>query len=136
LSDDANDPLRLFLFERVSSYEELEALLFLAQNEERELTDAEVAAALGAPVDPIEEALRGLASRGELVEATQRAGLALYRYAPRDEARRARVDELRQAYAERRLSVVRMMSSNAVERVRGAAMQRLADAFRVQRGKK
>jgi hypothetical protein len=29
-----------------------------------------------------------------------------------------------------------MMSSNAVERVRAAAMQRLADAFRIERGKK
>lgn len=136
MSDDANDSLRLFLLEQVSSYEELEALLFLAQHEGRELTDAELAAALRAPVDAIEEALRGLAGRRELVEVTQRAGIALYRYGPRDEAGRARVEELRQAYAERRLSVVRMMSSNAVERVRGAAMQRLADAFRIERGKK
>jgi hypothetical protein len=136
LSDDANDPLRLFMLEQVSSYEELEALLFLAQHEGRELTDAELAAALRAPVGAIEEALRGLARRGELVEVTQRSGVALYRYAPRDDAGRARVEELRHAYAERRLSVVRMMSSNAVERVRAAAMQRLADAFRIERGKK
>jgi hypothetical protein len=46
------------------------------------------------------------------------------------------VAELERAYSEQRLAIIQAMSANAFERVRGAAAQRLADAFRLEKSKK
>jgi len=124
------------LHDSVRSFEELEALLFLARRQGQEFSVQEVASALNVTAGSLDEALEELASTGELVQVTQRAGVPLYRYAPRDETLRRRVTELEAAYSERRMSVVQMLSANALERVRRAAMRRLADAFRLERGKK
>lgn len=132
-----DERLQLFLRDHMTSYAELEALLFLARNDDRALSGAEVATSLGAAAESIDEALEGLAAVGGLVEVTrQQSGVFLYRYAPNSQSDRQQVSELQQAYDERRLSVMQMMSTNALERVRSAAMQRLADAFRIERGKK
>lgn len=131
-----DEHLRLFLHDSVKSYEELEALLFLARHENRDFSAEAVTSALNATAGSLDEALEELASVGGIVEVTQRSGALLYRYAPRDEFTRQRVTDLDAAYAERRMSVVQMLSANALERVRRAAMRRLADAFLLGRGKK
>jgi len=136
LVSESDGRLQLFLRDLVSSYEELEALLFLARNADRALSGSEVAMSLSATAESIDEALKSLAAGGRLLEVTQRSGVLLHRYAPKNEADRLHVSELQQAYDERRLSVMQMMSTNALERVRSAAMQRLADAFRIESGKK
>ena len=133
---ESGEPLRQFLHDSVKSFEELEALLFLARHEGQEFSAEQVASALNAAAETLDEALEELASVGELVKMTQRAAVPLYRYAPRDETTRQHVTELEAAYSDRRMSVVQMLSANALERVRRAAMRRLADAFRLERGKK
>lgn len=135
LIGEPDEQLRLFLHDSVKSYEELEALLFLARNENRDFSADAVTSALNATAGSLDEALEELASVGGLIEVTQRSGALLYRYAPSD-ATRQRVTDLDAAYAERRMSVVQMLSANALERVRRAAMRRLADAFLLGRGKK
>ena len=136
MADDPDQQLRLFLHDFVKSYEELEALLFLARNEGQDFGAEVVTSALSAMAGSIDEALEELARGGRLVKMTPSSDGPLYRYAPSDEATRRLVADLEAAYAERRMRVVQMLSANALERVRHAAMLRLADAFRLERGKK
>lgn len=136
MNGELDEQLRLFLHDSVKSYEELEVLLFLARNEERTFSAQAVAVALNATARSLDAALDELASVGGLLDVIQGSAGPLYRYVPRDEVIRQRVAELAAAYADRRMSVVQMLSANALERVRRAAMRRLADAFRLERGKK
>ena len=136
LSIEPNDQLRAFLREHVSSYEELEALLLLVRQPGQAFSDSEVAAALNVGTDAITPALERLASPEGLLSVTERAGRVYYQFAPRTGQLAELSRELLQLHAEQRLTLVQMMSANALERVRGAAMRRLADAFKLERPKK
>jgi hypothetical protein len=127
--------LRRFLRDHVSGYEELETLLLVASQGARDWTDSEVAALLNVPIEPIAAALESLSSAG-ILESLRRRHLVAYRYAPRTEMLREDVLELQRAYSEERLTVMQIMSGNALERVRTAALQRFADAFRLEGNKK
>ena len=127
--------LRRFLRDHVSGYEELEALLFVAREVGQDWTDFEVAGSLNVPVESIASALESLLSTG-MIEVVRRGNLIAYRYAPKTDIAREEVVELQRAYSEQRLAVMQMMSANALERVRTAALQRFADAFRLEGGKK
>ena len=135
LNGELDEQLRLFLHDSVKSFEELEVLLFLAQNEGRFSAQA-ITIALNATAGSLDAALEELVSVGGLLDVVQGSAGLLYRFVPRDEVVRQRVAELAAAYAERRMSVVQMLSANSLERLRRAAMRRLADAFRLERGKK
>jgi uncharacterized tellurite resistance protein B-like protein len=136
LSTQPSDQLRAFLREYVSSYEELEALLLLVRHAERAFSDSEVAAALNVATDAISPALERLASLEELLSVSERGGAAHYQFAPKTAQLAELSRELLQLHTEQRLTLVQMMSANALERVRAAAMRRLADAFRLERPKK
>jgi hypothetical protein len=136
LIGESAERLRLFLHESVKSYEEIEALLFLARNEGREFGAEDVTAALNATAGSLHEALEDLANVGRLVHVARSSAGLRYRYAPIDESTRRLVVELEAAYAEQRMSVMQMLSTNALDRVRRAAMLRFANAFRLERGKK
>lgn len=131
-----DEQLRLFLHDSVKSYEELEALLFLARNEGQSFSAEAVTLALNATAGSLDGALEELMSVGGLLHVAPGSAPPLYRYAPNDESIRQRVADLAAAYADQRMSVVQMLNANALQRVRRAAMRRLADAFRLERGKK
>jgi hypothetical protein len=135
LIGELDERLRLFLHDSVKSYEQLETLLFLAKNEGQSFSAEAITLALSAAAGSIDEALEELTSVGGLIDVVRSPSAPLYHYAPRDASIRQRVGELA-AYAERRMTVMQMLSANALERVRHAAMRRLADAFRLERGKK
>lgn len=128
--------LQAFLHDSISSYEELEALLLLVREGDRSWTDGELAEALKVHVEAISPALDQLASIEGLLEMHDQAGHRRFQYAPKSKMLRQVVEELAVAYAEQRLAIVQIMSANALNRVRGAAMRRLADAFRIERPKK
>lgn len=128
--------LQAFLHDSVSSYEELEALLLLVKHTDRRWTDSEVAEALKVQEDVISPALDALASVEGLLEVDNQSGQRTFQYAPKSKLLRQVVDELATAYVEQRLTIVQIMSANALDRVRGAAMRRLANAFRIERPKK
>jgi hypothetical protein len=131
-----SEALQAFLRDSISSYEELEALLVLVEHSDRSFTDGEVAETLKVPVDGITPALEELASVDGLLQVENQIGQRRFRYAPNSRPLREVVGELATAYAEQRLAIVQLMSANALERVRGAAMRRLANAFRIERPKK
>jgi hypothetical protein len=127
--------LQGFLHDSISSYEELEALLLLARDGDRSWTDSELADSLKVQVDGMTLALQELAAVEGLLEVEDQAGQRRFRYAPKSKHLRQAVEELAVAYAEQRLAIVQLMSANALSRVRGAAMRRLANAFRIEKGK-
>ena len=128
--------LQAFLRGSIGSYEELEALLLLARERHRSWTDSEVAEALKVEVDGITAALNELGAVDGLLEVAPQAGQLRFKYAPKSEMLRQVVDELAVAYTDQRLVIVQLMSANALERVRAAAVRRLANAFRIERPKK
>lgn len=128
--------LQAFLHDSISSYEELEALLLLVRESERSFSDRELAEALKVDVAYITPALDQLASVEGLLEVEDQAGQRRLRYAPKSKLLRQVVEELATAYVEQRLAIVQLMSANALDRVRGAAIRRLANAFRIERPKK
>jgi hypothetical protein len=132
---DQSERLRLFLRDHVPGYEELQALLVVAREAGQDWTESEVAESLNVPVEPISSALDSLVSTG-MVEVVRRGNLTAYRYAPTTDILREEVAGLQRAYSEQPLIVMQMMSTNAMERVRTAALRRFADAFRLERSKK
>lgn len=134
LTHEETEELRAFLREHVSSFEELEALLLFVRAPQRAWESFDVASALGLSEDMTETALSGIA--GTFVARESGGGSAVvYRYAPRAELEPV-VELLRRAYAEERLTVVQIMSANAMQRVRSSAARRLAEAFRLERSRK
>jgi hypothetical protein len=135
LTDEQSERLRHFLRDHVSGYEELETLLLVAREPARDWTATEVATLLNVPVESIASALESLLSAG-ILDRVQHRHPPAYRYAPRTDSLREEVLELQRAYSEERLTVMQMMSANALERVRTAALRRFADAFRLEGSKK
>jgi predicted transcriptional regulator len=136
LASDDTEALRAFLRENVSTFEELETLLFFVRAAPGPRTVSEVAAALHMSEEMAQTALDGLLVASSVLERTAIAGQKPgYRYAPAAELQEV-LSKLERAYDEHRLTIVQIMSSNALERVRSSAARRLADAFRLERRKK
>jgi hypothetical protein len=128
--------LQAFLRDFITSYEELEVLLLLARNGDRWWSTAELAEALKIRDDGAEAAVERLAGTGRLVDVVQRAGATRFRYGAQDDLTRRLVVELDTSYTEHRLTIVQLMSKYALDRMRGAAARRLADAFSIERPKR
>jgi len=136
LTSDEFDELRVFLRDHVSSFEELEALLFFMRAPRRPWTTAEVAAAIKLQDNLVQSAVEALAQADGILQPASQAGQPLgYRYSP-PVALQGVLAKLERAYDEQRLRIVQIMSSNAMERVRSSAARRLADAFRLERRNK
>lgn len=120
--------IRQFLREKVRTFEELETLRLLhSERDERWNSDA-VGAKLNIPPSMAEEALDQLHRRG-LFEVRVEGGITGYLYAVAEPALDALVTRSVQAYAHDRIGVMKLMSSNAVDRVRGSVLRTFADAF-------
>ena len=121
-----------FLRDRLRSFEELETVRLLrAERAEWWNADA-VAAKLKLPTSLADDALESLLGKGLLVARVQ-GGIKLYRYDSVEPALDALVAQTMASYDEDRIGVMQVMSSNAVERVRGGVIRTFADAFLVGR---
>jgi hypothetical protein len=120
-----------FLREFIHSYEQLEILLRLASSSERSATAEGMAASM--PIDPVvaADALETLARDKRLIVRceTTAGEPAHYKYQPASPELSAIVAKVDEAYRTRRLEVMNLMSANALERVRNAAVQAFARAF-------
>jgi hypothetical protein len=117
------DRVARFVDEHIHSVEQLEVLLLLRHEPEREWTVPDVA--LEVPTSPKSAAdrLDDLARRGFLVRDGE-----TYRYDGSDRGRDATVGELEDVYARRRVSVIGLIFSKPSETIRT-----FADAFRIRR---
>ena len=126
--------VRTLVAERLHGYEQLEALLFLHARPGEECPAEAVAAALRIPVEAAAGALEDLVAHG--LAGAREASRPVYRFAPSTPELRAAVASLARAYADQRLAVIKLMSENAIERLRTEATRAFADSFLIGRRKK
>jgi hypothetical protein len=125
--------LQQFLLRHVDSFEQLETLLAFGRQPERARRVEELAGQLGISSEAAGEALGALCDRGFLI----RSGTPPeFRYAPQRAELGEAVLDLASAYETHRLEIVRIMSANAVERLRRGALNAFADAFLLRKPKK
>ena len=121
------EDVRALLHEHIESYEQLEVLLLLRRERYEQWTGEALAARLRVRAELIDTALAGLEASG-LVELAG-AAPARFAYRPASSGLDAAVGRLEREYAERPILVIQLMSTNAIERLRTAALHTFADAF-------
>jgi predicted ArsR family transcriptional regulator len=121
--DEVPQLVKDFLFEHIHGHEELEILVLVHQSGRQ--TEDSIAESLKISTPLVDDALKALCGRGLLERATGN-GRAQYRSS--DNWKQV-CDELARLYASHRLELVRLMSANAIERVRTRAMRTFADCF-------
>lgn len=120
--------VRALIVERIDSVVQLELLLLLQASPERAWTAAEVAQELRIEPSWATGQLGELAARGLLAPAPDAPGA--YRYAPHPPELDATVVQLSKDYAERRVTVITLIFSKPVDKLRT-----FADAFRLRKDK-
>jgi hypothetical protein len=127
-TDDLPEDVRALLHEHIESYEQLEVLLLLRRERHEGWTLAGLAARLHLRQELIGSALEGLETGG-LVAATGAASERRFAYRPASSGIDAAAGRLEREYAERPIRIIQLMSANAIDRVRSAALHTFADAF-------
>lgn len=120
--------LERFLLERLEDLDELRVLVWLHARGERPAVLTEIAVAVGSPTAVAQRTLERLASRG--LVAISALEPAEYCFDPQDPETKAGFERL---FAEFRVdpsSVMKLMTSVAIERVRTAALRTFGEALR------
>ena len=120
--------MRQLIAERIDSVVQLEVLLLLKAETQRAWAAAEVAQQLRIEPAWATGQLEELASRGLLSLAAEMP--VRYRYVPATAALDAAVAQLERDYAERRVTVITLIFSKPVDKLRT-----FADAFRLRKDK-
>ena len=126
MSDGIPDNVRALIIERIGSVLELEILLLLHAQSTRQWTAPEIAAELRIDPNWAEGQLQDLCGKG-LVHC-EAGDPSIYMFAPRSKELRAAVDALVPVYAERRVTVVTLIFSKPVDK-----LKTFADAFRIRK---
>lgn len=122
------DDVQAFLYECIESYEQLEILLLLRNEAGARWTAEQIEARLNISPTLATDALTALWSR-RLVECLANQSEALYAYASARAALDVTLGRLANAYATNPIEVIKLMSANAIRRVRTGALRAFADAF-------
>jgi hypothetical protein len=126
MAEDIPTDVKQFIAEHLNSVAELEVLLLVKGESAREWTPEDISKLLCMPAEVIEGHLVGLESRG-LLAATPAP--PRYRFHPRTTELEQVVHCLDEIYKERRVSVITLIYSKPVDKVRT-----FADAFRLRKG--
>jgi hypothetical protein len=115
-----------FLADHISSVVELEALLLLHGTAGRTWTAGEIARELRIDAAWPATQLQGLCAKGIIACAT--GSQAVYTFDPKRAEVRSTVDALARAYADRRVTVIGLIFSKPVDK-----LKRFSDAFRIRK---
>lgn len=126
------DDVRDFLRDHVETYEELEALVFLARQRRRSATAAEVGAGARLPTLIAVKALDDL-RRGGLVDEVREGHRVRYVFWPATPALARAADRFVAVYEANPVDVIQLMSAAALERLRTTASRAFAEAFVIRR---
>lgn len=122
------EALHNFLRAHVESYEQLNILILLSAQPDRVWEIKAIATELRIPEALAEEAARFLCRQSLLtVQVGMRALLFVYK--PRSPELDELVKALAEAYREQSLEVMRLMTANAIERLRLKSIRSFSDAF-------
>lgn len=119
------------LKDRLDGFEQLRTLLHLRQGRDRLWSVDEIVAAIRLDVVAVNDALAHLAEAGFVQTEAKR-----FRYAPSNVELEATLERLQRAYDEDLAELLRVMSANALERLRTTGMRMFAEAFVLGRGRK
>lgn len=123
-----------FLRDHIESYEQLELLLIMRSDTGPSWTEETLGARLRITSAPVRAALDRLESAG-FAEARVQAGEKHYAYLCQSDNVEATISRLAAAYREYPIPIIKVMSANAIERLRTAALRTFADAFIVRKDK-
>jgi hypothetical protein len=126
--DGISQEVKALIAERIDSVVQLEVLLLLHGAPQKEWTAAAVAQELRIEGSWAEDQLNELTNRGLLAQVGHTP--PAYRYSPRTADLATAVDGLKEAYADRRVTVISLIFSKPVDKLRS-----FADAFRLRRDK-
>ncbi|HEY7890474.1 MAG TPA: hypothetical protein VIC29_19800 [Steroidobacteraceae bacterium] len=126
--DDLPEDVRALLHEHIETYEQLEVLLLLRRERYEEWTIAALATRLHVREELVGSALERLKSAG-LVAVAGADRAERFAYRPGSSDLDTAAGRLQREYAERPIRIIQLMSANAIERVRTAALHTFADAF-------
>lgn len=127
-----SDAIYALIHEHVHSIEQIELLLLLRARAPSGAGQQELARELTLPEELVRPALEELRAR-RLLTSDGSNGEMRFRFAP-DPTLQGAVAELAEAYQDRRVEVLRLVSANAFERMRSASLKLFAEAFRLRRG--
>lgn len=133
-ADELPKDVRALLHEHIESYEQLEVLLLLRRERYEEWTVAGLAARLHVRAELVASALARLEA-ASLAAITRTTPAPLFAYRPKSSALDAAAGRLDREYAERPIRIIQLMSANAIERLRTAALHTFADAFVLKKKK-
>ena len=132
---DPSEPksLKELLFETVDTFEELEVLVWFHDRGEGSVGGATlIGRQTVAPPEAAEVALASLATRGILSASS--ANPDQFLYVPSAEARNA-IEQIVREYRENPVQIMGLMTANAIERVKTAAVRTFAESFRIRQRK-
>jgi hypothetical protein len=129
----AFEDLRDFLFDHVATYDELETLLLLQRQPALDWEVNATAQTLRFEVDRCEVALENLTTNGLLARS---GSPVTFRYAPASKALAEAAERLQRAYLKDPLAIVQLMTTNAMDRVKAAALARLGGVLHLRAAKK
>jgi hypothetical protein len=128
MADDIRADLRDFIVNEIGSIAQLELLLLLCKDSEREWTADEAARALYTAKDAMATLLEGFRARG-FVWATNSAPVR-YRFNDKPAERAQLIADIAQLYETRRVTVINLIYAGPVNK-----LQSFADAFRLRKPK-
>jgi hypothetical protein len=117
--------VEIFLSERIHSVYELELLLILRANREKEWTPLNAAHAIRVEGDAVVSKLNDLCSAG-LVQCRNSGKESFYRYSPETREVDALVDDLAVVYENSRVRITSMIVNNAFDNIRTFADEFIA----------
>jgi hypothetical protein len=123
--DELSEATRTLVADHITSVEQLEILLLVRGEPGKEWSARAVSEAMRTSESSAAMRLKDLSARGLL---SQEGSPPRYRYAPNSGALARGVDELARAYAERRYTVIELIFSKPIDKLRV-----YAEAFRVSR---
>jgi hypothetical protein len=126
--------VQILLRDHIESYEQLELLLLMRSERGAAWTEETLTARLHLAASLVAAALDGLKSAG-FVQAQVQGGARHYTYLSQSDEVEATVDRLAAAYREYPIPIIKLMSANAIERLRTSALRTFADAFILRKDK-
>ncbi len=133
-ADELPPDVQRLLRDHIESYEQLELLLLLRADRGCLWTEEDICARLKLAGTLVSGALQGLQSMG-FAEVRPQSAAKRYIYRVQADDLEATIERLAQAYRQQPIPIVKLMSANAIERLRTAALRTFADAFILKKDK-
>jgi DNA-binding IscR family transcriptional regulator len=126
---DLSESLKKLLHDSLGSLDELAVIMFLYTHPQSDWTCSAIAQELKTPEPLVSQALIALQRGNLLITIPGAAGETLFRRHPTETAVSETLSELIGCYRANPLEVVKILTANAIERMRTSALRTFANSF-------